>query len=117
MFCFHQLRVGLAVTSCFSISACAGDVKDGMKRLEGQPLSALVAKLGPPLDERTISGKTVFIWGTPEPAFPGQFKEGERCQIKATMSGDRIASLEYQGNEKLCERYTARLRGLLPRNF
>jgi len=106
----HNLRFCLTMTICLAASACAVDVKDAMKRLEGQPLSALVVKLGPPLDERTISGKTVFIWGTPEPAFPGQFKEAERCQIRATMNGNKIASLEYQGNEKLCARYTARLR-------
>jgi hypothetical protein len=109
----HTLRFSLATTIGLAASACAVDVKDAMKSLEGQPLSALVAKLGPPLDERTVSGKTVFTWGTPDPTFPGQFKEGERCQIKATMNGDRIAKLEYHGNDALCARYTARLR--LPR--
>ena len=106
----HPLRFYLATTISLAVSACAVDVKDAMKNLEGQPLSALVAKLGPPLDERTISGKTVFMWGTPDPTFPGELKEGGRCQIRATMNGDRIAKLEYQGDEKLCTRYTARLR-------
>jgi hypothetical protein len=109
----HPLRFYLATTISLAASACAVDVKDAMKNLEGQPLSALVAKLGPPLDERTISGKTVFTWGTPYPTFPGQFKDGEQCQIRATMNGDRIALLDYEGDEKLCARYTARLR--LPR--
>ena len=106
----HKSRFCLVTTICLAASNWAVDVKDAMKSLEGQPLSALVAKLGPPLDERTISGKTVFTWGTPDPTFPGQFKESERCQIKATMNGDRIAKLEYQGDEALCARYTARLR-------
>jgi hypothetical protein len=106
----EKLRFCLATSICLAACACAIDVKDAMKNLEGQPLSALVGKLGPPLDERTISGKTVFTWGTPDPTFPGQFNDRERCQIRATMNGDRIAKLEYQGDEKLCARYTARLR-------
>jgi hypothetical protein len=102
-------RSCLAATICLAVCACAVDIKDAMKALEGQPLSALVARLGPPLDERTISGKTVFTWGTPDPTFPGQFSDRERCRIRATMNGDKIAKLEYQGDEKLCARYTARL--------
>jgi hypothetical protein len=117
MLCFDHLRIGLAITSCLSSSACAIDLKEATKKLEGQPLTAMVAKLGPPLDERTISGKTVFIWGTPEPAFPGQFEGQDRCQIRATMNGDTIASIEYQGNEKLCAKYTARLRSVITRDF
>ena len=105
----EKLRFCLAASVCLAACACAVDVKDAMKNLEGQPLSALLAKLGPPLDERTISGKTVFMWGTPDPTFPGELKDGGRCQIRATMNGDRIAKLEYQGNEKLCAKYTARL--------
>ena len=100
----------LATTICLAACASTVDIKTAMKRFEGQPLSAVVAKLGPPLDERTVAGKTVFIWGTPEPTFPGQYKQEDRCQIRATMKDDRIASLEYQGAEKLCTKYTARLR-------
>jgi hypothetical protein len=99
MLCFDHLRIGLGIISCLLSSACAIDLKEATKKLEGQPLSALVAKLGPPLDQRTISGKTVFIWGTPEPAFPGQFEGQDWCQIRATMNaGDCLHRVSGQRN-------------------
>jgi hypothetical protein len=57
------LRFYLATSISLAASACAVGITDAMRNLEGQPLSALVAKLGPPLEERTISGMTVFTWG------------------------------------------------------
>ena len=52
------------------VAACAGTVKEGMTRLQGQPLSVVIAKIGLPTDERIVAGKKVYIWGTPaqEPA-------------------------------------------------
>jgi hypothetical protein len=89
------------------VAACAGSIKEGMTQLEGQPLSAIVAKIGSPIEERTIEGKKVYIWGSPNATLP---LRGGVCQIRATMNGDIVASLEYQGDEGLCQRYAARLR-------
>jgi hypothetical protein len=36
--------------------------------------------------------------------------EKGKCQIRATMDGDLIASFDYEGDEELCQRYAARLR-------
>jgi hypothetical protein len=41
--------------------------------------------------------------------FEGKGEKG-KCQITATMDGDVIASVDYQGDETLCQRYAARLR-------
>ena len=73
-----------------------------MTQLEGQPLSAIVAKIGAPIEERTIEGKKVYIWGSPNRTPPSR---DATCEIRATMNGDIVGSLEYQGDEKLCERY------------
>jgi hypothetical protein len=65
----HELRYCLATTISLASSACAVDVKDAMKNLEGQPLSALVAKLGPPLDEQTIQERPSLFGEHPSPLF------------------------------------------------
>ena len=76
-------------------------------QLEGQPLSAIIAKIGSPIEERTIEGRKVYIWGSPNMTPPSH---DATCQIRATMNGDIVGSLEYQGDERLCQRYAARLR-------
>jgi hypothetical protein len=90
-----------------SVASCAGTIKEGMVKFEGQSLSAVVAKIGEPIDERTIAARKVYIWGS-----LGTVNKGEKgkCQIRATMDGDLIASFEYEGDEELCQRYAARLR-------
>jgi hypothetical protein len=88
------IRVHCVVGFCLFASACAGRIEEGMKRLEGQPLSAEIAKIGPPFERRTISGKTVYMWGTPGPHFPGGSKENG-CQIRATMEGEDIVRSRY----------------------
>ena len=102
-----MLRLVVAAAGCALVAACAGSIKEGMTQLEGQPLSAIVAKIGAPIEERTIEGKKVYIWGSPigTPA-----SRDATCEIRATMNGDLVGSLEYQGDQKLCERYAARLR-------
>jgi hypothetical protein len=90
-----------------SVASCAGTIKERMVKFEGQPLSAVVAKIGEPIDERTIAGRRVYIWGS-----LGAVTKGEKgkCQIRATMDGNLIASFDYEGDEELCQRYAARLR-------
>jgi hypothetical protein len=96
-----------------SVASCAGTIKEGMAKYEGLPLSAAIAKIGPPLDERWIAGKKAYIWGSiPETSAKGAkgAKDDKQCQIRAIMNGDVIESLDYQGDEGLCQRYAARLR-------
>jgi hypothetical protein len=102
-------RLAAVVAGCTVVAACAGSIKEGMTQLEGQPLSAIVAKIGAPLEERTIEGRKVYIWGSPSPSTTPPSRDAT-CQIRATMNGDLVGSLEYQGDEKLCQRYAARLR-------
>ena len=89
------------------VASCAGTAKERMAKFEGLPLSAAIAKIGEPIDERTNAGRKVYIWGS-----LGTVSKGEKgkCQITATMDGDVIASVDYQGDETLCQRYAARLR-------
>ena len=83
-----------------------------MDKLEGQPLSAVIAKIGLPIDERTVAGKKVYIWGSLDMT-PPKGSLQKTCQIRATMKADEVVeSLDYQGDEALCQRYGGRLRPL-----
>jgi hypothetical protein len=101
----HRLAAVAAIG--IFVASCAGTIKEGMAKFEGLPLSAAIAKIGEPIDERTIAGRKVYMWGS-----LGTVNKGEKgkCQITATMDGDVIASFDYQGDETLCQRYAARLR-------
>jgi len=101
-------RFAVVAAGCSLVAACAGTVREGMAKLEGQPLSAVIARIGPPLDERKIAGQTVYIWGSLEMT-PPKGSHDKTCQIRATMNGDIVVSLDYQGDESLCQRYAARL--------
>jgi hypothetical protein len=101
-------RVAAIAATCSLVAACAGTIKEEMTKFEGQPLSAAIAKIGPPVDERTIAGKKVYIWGSRE--LSSKDEKNKQCQIRATMNGDVIASFDYEGHESLCQRYAARLR-------
>jgi hypothetical protein len=82
----HRLA---AVAVCTLVAACAGSIKEGMTQLEGQPLSAIIAKIGAPIEERTIDGKKVYVWGTPQTTPPSREKT---CQIRATTSSARSST-------------------------
>ena len=98
--------VAIAV-ACLAVAACAGDIiSKGIAALVGQPLSAAVAKLGAPTEERTIAGQRVYLWHT------STLSDGKesKCQIRVIMSGDVIGMVDYDGNEAVCMRYAEMLR-------
>jgi hypothetical protein len=104
-FRMHRLTAVAAIG--VSVASCTGTIKERMTQFERLPLSAVIAKIGEPIDERTNAGRKVYIWGS-----LGKVSQGEKgkCQITATMDDDVIASIDYQGDETLCQRYAARLR-------
>jgi hypothetical protein len=106
------LRFASSAAACALFAACAGTVKEGMAKLEGQPLSAAIGKIGLPLDELTVGGKKVYIWGGPKQVDERWSTSTKKatCVIRATMNGDVIESFDYQGDETLCHEWAARLR-------
>lgn len=96
-----------AIAFAASVSGCASSaIEAGTSRLVGQPLSAAIAKLGLPTDERVIAGQKVHIWAS------SRLVEGttSACQIRAIMQGDLIGSFDYDGNNGACMRYAMVLR-------
>lgn len=90
-----------------ALAGCAGDViQKGMSEMLGQPLSAVVSKIGMPNDERVIANQKVYTW------YSSSFDEGTQyqCKIRVIMAGDLIGSFDFEGNNGTCMRYAARLR-------
>jgi hypothetical protein len=108
---YVKWRRGMVIfySACILVAACAGTIKEEMAKLEGQPLSTVIAKIGQPMGERSIAGKRVYYWGTPTP-LSSKSDRGPQCQIQATMNGDVVERLAYEGDEALCLKYAARLR-------
>jgi hypothetical protein len=102
-----KMRILGIVALCAVLGGCAGDmIKQGMNILEGQPLSATIAKLGMPNDESMIAGQKVYTW------YSSTFDEGTQlqCKIRVVMVGDVIGSYDFEGNNGMCYRYAAKLR-------
>jgi hypothetical protein len=97
------------VAACILVAACAGTIKEGMVKLESQPLSAVIARIGQPMGERGIAGKRVYYWGSP-PQLSAKGDREKQCQILATMDGNLVERLTYEGDESLCQKYAERLR-------
>jgi hypothetical protein len=77
-----------------------------MNNLQGQPLSAAIAKLGMLNDEHVIADRKVYTWDS------STFDEGTQlqCKIRVVMAGDVIGSYDFEGNNGMCGRYAAKLR-------
>jgi len=102
-----KMRILGIVALGAALAGCAGDtIKQGMNNLQGQPLSAAIAKLGMPNDERLIANQKVFTW------YSSTFDEGTQlqCKIRVVMAGDVIGSYDFEGNNGMCYRYAAKLR-------
>ena len=96
-----------AALAALTLAACSFDIiKRGMNDLKGQPISAAIAKLGIPNDERVIADQKVYTW------YSSTFDEGTQlqCKIRVMMAGDVIGSYDFEGNNGMCARYAARLR-------
>ncbi|SRR5258708_4298443 len=98
-------RVVIIVAACLFVAACSmNEIKKGMTALEGQPISAAIAKLGLPTDERIIAGQKVYIWFTSDVTRGTETK----CQIRVIMKGEVIGSWDAEGNDSICKRYAMR---------
>jgi uncharacterized lipoprotein len=74
----------VAALAALVLAACSFDtIKQGMNDLKGQPISAAIAKLGIPNDEREIAGQKVYTW------YSSTFDEGTqaKCKIRVMMAG------------------------------
>lgn len=102
MFCkIHNLAILAAVT----LTGCSiSTPKLGTNNFKGQPLSAVVAKLGQPNEVQTIAGQKAYIWHMGNALYA--------CQIRAVMAGDVVDTYEGSGDVNICSQYGALSGGL-----
>jgi hypothetical protein len=106
-------RVSTITFACVMVAACGSlgtNKKEDMTllqgqpintSLQGQPLTAVIGKLGLPTDESSAAGSAVHIW-----SYSTMIDHTERkCQIRAIMSGNVVGSFNYEGTKLMCMKY------------
>ena len=96
----------LAILATLAMAGCSvGTLNMGAKNFKGQPLSAVVTKLGwPPNQSQTIAGQKVYTWREGNPL--------QECQVQVVMAGDVIDSYTGSGDVDICAQYDAMSGGL-----
>ncbi len=94
----------LAVLAAATLAACAfPTINEKMASFVGQPVNALVARLGYPTREDHVGGRKVYVWTT------GNVAE-YTCTIRAILDDrDVIATWDAVGNEGGCANYAGAL--------
>jgi hypothetical protein len=95
----------LAILAALALAGCSsGTLNLGTHNYKGQPLSAVIAKLGSPEEQQTIAGQKTYTW------IRGNALQ--ECRIRVTMAGDVIDSYEGFGDVPICSQYGALAGGL-----
>jgi hypothetical protein len=98
-------NLAILAASSLALAGCSvGTLNLGTNNFKGQPLSAVVAKLGPPEEQQTIAGQKTYTWVRGNPTY--------ECRIRATMAGDVVDTYEGFGDVNTCSRYGALSGGL-----
>jgi len=66
----------------------------------GKPLSVLVARLGNPTSQQTISGQKTYSWR--------MGNGSQQCLVSIVMAGDVIEAYNTSGDSPICGPYEAR---------
>jgi hypothetical protein len=94
---------GLTLLATLALAGCGGmpslslpDVR-ARNDFKGKPVSAIIARLGNPDSQQTISGQKFYMWriGTAT----------QDCLISAGISGDIVDSYNATGDAAICSPY------------
>ena len=81
-------------------------LKEKMATYAGQPISAVIAKLGHPTTEQTIAGAKVYTWTTYRIVEATSYD----CKIRAIVDArDVITTWDVEGNQRGCAYYASML--------
>jgi hypothetical protein len=100
----RYLTILAALTSALAGCSVGSTLNLGTTNYKGQPLSAVVAKLGSPEEQQTIAGQKTYTW------IRGNALQ--ECRIRVTMAGDVIDTYEGSGDVNICSQYGALSGGL-----
>jgi hypothetical protein len=95
----------LAILAALALAGCSVGIPNlGTSNYKGQPLGAVVAKLGSPEEQGTLEGQKTYTWIRGNALY--------QCRIRVTMAGDVIDTYEGSGDVGVCSRYGALSGGL-----
>ena len=101
----RNLTILAALVSALALAGCsAGNIRLGTNDFKGQPLSAVVAKLGSPEEQGMIEGQKTYTW------IRGNAMQ--ECRIRVVMAGDVVDAYEGFGDVGICSQYGALSGGL-----
>ena len=89
----------LAVLALTLASCSAGNIRLGTTDFKGQPLSAVVAKLGSPEEQGMLEGQKTYTWIRGDAM--------QECRIRVVMAGDVVGTYEGSGDVGTCSQYGA----------
>jgi hypothetical protein len=96
----------LAIMAVLALAGCSAGIPNlGTTNYKGQPLGAVVAKLGSPEEQGTsVAGQKTYTW------IRGNALQ--ECRIRVTMAGDVVETYEGFGDVVVCSQYGALSGGL-----
>jgi hypothetical protein len=99
-------NLAILAAAALALAGCGlGTVNLGASNYKGQPLSAVVTRLGWPPDEtQTIEGQKVYTWTVGASM--------QQCKIRVVMAGDLVDTYEGSGDVNICGQYGALSGGL-----
>jgi|SRR5882724_1091880 len=101
----RNLVMLLVLAFASPLAGCSiGTLNLGATNYKGQPLSAVVTKLGSPEEQGTIEGRRTYTWIRGSSLY--------QCRIRVVMAGDVIDTYEGSGDIGVCSRYGASSGGL-----
>jgi hypothetical protein len=118
-------RVAICLLLMLALPTCA-PAQSAPPTLQGQPVAAILAKLGPPDSQQQIEGRTAYVWtvetrapATPVPSTRVSYPTGrpntietlsypdpprmENCTLRAFVDGaGNVTSTDWQGSNAGC---------------
>jgi hypothetical protein len=99
----------LSTVLAVAVGACSSDaLQAGLERYKGDPVSELVARLGPASSEPSASGGPLYVWAT-GPSLTGS---NTTCALRVSVDDEqRITAADWAGNYGACRYLSQRLQG------
>ena len=95
----------LAILAALALAGCSiGTIDMGRNNFKGQPINAVIAKLGSPDYQETIAGQKTYTWVRGNAL--------QECRIRVVMAGDVVDTYEGSGDVGICSQYGALAGGL-----
>ena len=103
-----------AVALCLALAGCAKSpfpvIEAKIDALKGQPIKAVIDKLGEPTEQSQVGGETIYVWTLADNIDLVYQAVGLTCTIRVFVGKDqKVARYSYDGSIGGCGRYAHKL--------